>query len=271
MAFTFAGAQVGATYNYSINDTDSATSAVTGSGTITSATQQKTSINVSSLTDGTLTLTVYLTDPAGNQGSDTTDTINKNRTSAPTGGGNFSASSSANSNTASQQQTQTQTQTQTQNQETTSPIASTVRENGTLIRYSNNPNVYVVEDGIKKLVPSAEVFSQLKYDWAKIVVVLDTEVYTAGENKTAPVSETNIPVSPSVQAFTTNLQRGMKGDDVKRLQDTLKTLGFFPENITANGVFGPTTQNSVKSYQKSVGLPATGFVGPLTRAKLNQS
>ncbi|MFZ2188346.1 MAG: Ig-like domain-containing protein, partial [Candidatus Moraniibacteriota bacterium] len=76
----FASAELGATYNYSIDDTDVGTAAVTGTGTISTATDQITGINVAGLTDGTLTLTVYLTDPAGNQGANTTDTVVKDTT-----------------------------------------------------------------------------------------------------------------------------------------------------------------------------------------------
>jgi len=77
LSFTFFSAETGATYTYSIDDENSETSAVTGSGTITSSDQQITDIDVGSLSDGTLTLTVYLTDEAGNQGSDVTDTVEK--------------------------------------------------------------------------------------------------------------------------------------------------------------------------------------------------
>jgi hypothetical protein len=87
VSFTFAGAEVGTTYNYSFDDTDGTTSAVTGSGTIATATDQISSINLSSLTDGTITLTVYLTDTAANQGTDATDTVTKNRTETSGGGG----------------------------------------------------------------------------------------------------------------------------------------------------------------------------------------
>jgi hypothetical protein len=66
-SFTFAGAEVGATYNYTV--TSSGTNSVTGSGTIASATQQVTGINVASLPNGTLTYSVTLTDPAGNVGN----------------------------------------------------------------------------------------------------------------------------------------------------------------------------------------------------------
>jgi hypothetical protein len=73
VAFTFTGAQVGATYNYSFDDTDGGTTAVTGNGTVASAGEIISGIDLTSLTDGTITLTVYLTDPAGNQGSNSTD------------------------------------------------------------------------------------------------------------------------------------------------------------------------------------------------------
>jgi parallel beta-helix repeat protein len=77
LSFTFTGAEVDATYDYSINDTDEGTIAINGSGTIVSADQTIAGINASSLSDGTLTLTVSLTDAAGNEGSDATDTIVK--------------------------------------------------------------------------------------------------------------------------------------------------------------------------------------------------
>lgn len=84
LSFTFSGAEIGTTYNYSIDDTNGSTLAVTGSGTITGANQQISGINVSSLDDDNLTLSVYLIDDAGNRGSNVTDIINKD-TVAPSG------------------------------------------------------------------------------------------------------------------------------------------------------------------------------------------
>gem|GEM_PF-1846167 len=77
MSFKFASAEVGTTYHYTIDDTNGATAAITGSGVIETATDQITDIDVSGLADDILTLTVYLTDSAGNQGSDATDTVTK--------------------------------------------------------------------------------------------------------------------------------------------------------------------------------------------------
>ena len=81
-SFTFAGAEVGATFNYTV--TGSGGTPVTGSGIVSSATQQVTAINVSSLPDGTLTYSVTLTDAAGNAGSATTATATLDQT-APAG------------------------------------------------------------------------------------------------------------------------------------------------------------------------------------------
>ena len=73
LSFTFVGAEVGATYNYTISSTGGGTNK-TGSGTIATATDVISGIDVSLLGDGTLTLSVTLTDPAGNVGSATTNT-----------------------------------------------------------------------------------------------------------------------------------------------------------------------------------------------------
>ena len=71
--FTFTGAEVAATFTYTISS-DGGGTPVTGSGTITSATQDVTNIDVSSLLNGTLTFSATLTDPAGNVGSQATTT-----------------------------------------------------------------------------------------------------------------------------------------------------------------------------------------------------
>jgi peptidoglycan hydrolase-like protein with peptidoglycan-binding domain len=49
----------------------------------------------------------------------------------------------------------------------------------------------------------------------------------------------------------------------------LQELGFFPANLTPNGVFGPATEAAVKAFQKANGLAQVGFLGPGTRAALN--
>jgi peptidoglycan hydrolase-like protein with peptidoglycan-binding domain len=73
----------------------------------------------------------------------------------------------------------------------------------------------------------------------------------------------------SVYDFTTNLMVGSTGADVTALQQFLIGAGFsIPAGAT--GYFGLETKAAVMAYQSANNLPSTGFVGPLTRALLNE-
>ncbi|HEX7048548.1 MAG TPA: tandem-95 repeat protein [Gammaproteobacteria bacterium] len=72
-SFTFSNAEVGASYSYTISSDGGGTN-VTGTGTIDGASENFSGINVSGLSDGTLMLSVVLTDSAGNTAAAVTDT-----------------------------------------------------------------------------------------------------------------------------------------------------------------------------------------------------
>lgn len=55
---------------------------------------------------------------------------------------------------------------------------------------------------------------------------------------------------------------GSRGDEVRRIQSKLKSLGYF--NGTVDGIYGTKTQSAVKRYQRSVGITADGVAGPKT-------
>lgn len=84
-SFNITNAEVGTTYTYTITSSGGGTP-VSGSGPVTSTTQSVTGLNLSGLADGTLTVSVTLTDAASNAGSSTTDTVLKD-TTPPTGYG----------------------------------------------------------------------------------------------------------------------------------------------------------------------------------------
>ncbi len=54
----------------------------------------------------------------------------------------------------------------------------------------------------------------------------------------------------------------IRGDDVTELQERLLGLGFHPGRI--DGLFGPDTEAAVRDFQRGVGLPVDGEVGPAT-------
>ncbi|WP_460885562.1 Ig-like domain-containing protein, partial [Photobacterium alginatilyticum] len=78
-SFSFTGAEVGASYSYTISSANGGAD-VTGNGTLTSATQSIGNINLGNLNDGTLTLSVTVTDSAGNAATAVTDTATLDKT-----------------------------------------------------------------------------------------------------------------------------------------------------------------------------------------------
>jgi gliding motility-associated-like protein len=87
ISFTFTGAELNATYTYSFTS-DGGGTPVNGTGTIVTPTDQITGINLSGLTNGTITLTASLSNTNGD-GPDVTDTALKETcfagTTAPVG------------------------------------------------------------------------------------------------------------------------------------------------------------------------------------------
>ena len=81
---------------------------------------------------------------------------------------------------------------------------------------------------------------------------------------------TPVATTTACYTFTTNMTVGSTGADVIALQSFLVNNGYL-SSVYATGYYGAETQSAVSSYQTSVGMPATGFVGPLTIAKLNSS
>ncbi len=69
------------------------------------------------------------------------------------------------------------------------------------------------------------------------------------------------------QASSVLLREGSRGPAVTRLQQELKTRGFFMHWRTTD-FFGPMTRNAVVAFQRSRGLTADGIVGPKTNSAL---
>ncbi len=108
-----------------------------------------------------------------------------------------------------------------------------------------------------------------------VVAALPT-VQSVGGTVTINTTPTVQPASSDdVKSFLKNLRRGMDDQDVARLQYYLNTHGF-PVSTTGWGslgqeatVFGSKTFKALAAFQKSIGLPATGYFGPMTREYIN--
>jgi Putative peptidoglycan binding domain len=79
---------------------------------------------------------------------------------------------------------------------------------------------------------------------------------------------TQSATSSTISNFSGNLYFGMRNNDVTRLQTFLISHNLLGANLNT-GFFGLSTFNALRAYQNAVGVPATGFFGPLTRAALN--
>lgn len=71
--------------------------------------------------------------------------------------------------------------------------------------------------------------------------------------------------------FTYNLSIGQTNQHIKMLQYCLKYDGCYPQEQDCTGHFGEVTKQAVILFQERHNIkPASGFVGPLTRTKLNE-
>ena len=72
--------------------------------------------------------------------------------------------------------------------------------------------------------------------------------------------------------FKKDLHYGMQRDpEVVKLQECLAYLKFFPSDVDFTGNFYSITRTAVKAFQTANDIePVKGYVGPLTRAKLNE-
>jgi len=78
--------------------------------------------------------------------------------------------------------------------------------------------------------------------------------------------------SPSCQSLNQDLSFGLKSSpQVMCLQEFLRNQGqaIYPEGIV-NGNFFTATLQAVIRFQEKYGILSTGFVGPITRAKINE-
>src|SRR3989344_3509653 len=92
------------------------------------------------------------------------------------------------------------------------------------------------------------------------IAQLQTQIAALSGTPTAGLS--------AVCNFSRNLSEGVTGDDVKCLQNYLKSTGHFPAATNSTGFFGPTTKSSVIKWQTANGVaPASGFFGSISQVK----
>ncbi len=73
-----------------------------------------------------------------------------------------------------------------------------------------------------------------------------------------------------VMQLTARLHKGMRGDEVKQLQEVLSTDKDIFSKDNVSGYYGDLTEKAVERFQKHFGLDPVGQVGPKTLEKINE-
>lgn len=69
--------------------------------------------------------------------------------------------------------------------------------------------------------------------------------------------------TPALQYSVETLSKlGSRGDEVRRIQTTLKRLGLYAGSV--DGIYGAKTVSAVKQFQRNCGLVVDGIAGPKT-------
>jgi len=103
---------------------------------------------------------------------------------------------------------------------------------------------------------------------APIITIATTTVTSTTQTTTTVPIQSQVLGAATIR-ISRNLGIGRSGEDVTSLQQFLMDNNFYSGPIT--GYFGPLTRAAVIRYQTANGIEGTGFVGVLTRGKLNSS
>ncbi len=98
--------------------------------------------------------------------------------------------------------------------------------------------------------------------WEDVLRMGDIIVLTPPKDHQPDKPEENVVIDRT-------LRKGMKGEDVKKLQEALLKLGYDLGKCGADGDFGSATYNAVRAFQKAKGLTVDGIAGKATLGALH--
>ena len=68
-----------------------------------------------------------------------------------------------------------------------------------------------------------------------------------------------------------DLKKGMRGDEVRQLQERLQKLGYDLGSAGADGIFGPKTQEALNKFKEQYGLTVDGVYDEITQKNLGEA
>ncbi len=117
-------------------------------------------------------------------------------------------------------------------------------------------------------IPAAliEAGFMTNFDEAKLMVDPDYQQLIGQLSVRGVCDYLGVPFRTVEQTNFPTIRAGSRGTSVAYLQFRLLNYGYF---ISADGIFGPATQNAVKKFQSDNSLVSDGIVGRNTWAKIN--
>jgi hypothetical protein len=137
------------------------------------------------------------------------------------------------------------------------------------IHGNNNPKSiggYVSAGCIRMYDDEVEwLFEQVEVNTPVIITTSKKSFHTiASANGYKVTGPDSVPVDATPTTIV--LKKGMKGPEVKKLQQVLTKKGYSTNGT--DGIFGPATEEALKNFQKANKLKVDGEVGPSTRKAL---
>lgn len=131
---------------------------------------------------------------------------------------------------------------------------------GLIVRFSGHAGVYV---------GNGMVIEARGFKYGVVLTELKKRPWTHWYKLHCMPYDANLTENTNVSLLgTRTLRRGMKGEDVRRMQELLEADHIYLEQYGADGDYGEETEKAVRLFQVKYGLKADGIYGAMTHAML---
>ena len=124
-----------------------------------------------------------------------------------------------------------------------------------------------ISNAVKDFGASLKTLTEIRTEIIKKPSEADDEIDILG----GFIPEQTKKVKADLEELERTINRGMRGDDVKKLQERLKQLGYDIGETGVDGIYGPKTQAALKKFQEDYGLAIDGIYGKLSHAKMSEA
>ena len=131
--------------------------------------------------------------------------------------------------------------------------------------------LYAIKDAWREVFPETTADDLMKIsNGIKTLGDRIKEAFSYEETETVVDQFTEAVTSPGnpLGEFWGQLEKGAKGEDVKKLQQKLFDMGYDIGTAGVDGIFGPKTQEALRKFQKDSKIKPTGIFDEKTFDKL---